>query len=75
MQITIEVRNVYGNKTIYPVCETAKLLAQLAGTKTFTHHALITIEALGYEIVSTADLDFRQARAASPGYCVNTLRR
>ena len=50
MKIQITVKNVYGNKTIYPVCEQAKLFAKLAGTKTLTHAALCTIEALGYNI-------------------------
>ena len=50
MNITVEVKNVYGNETIYPVCETSKLLAKLAGTKTITHEAIQTIKALGYKI-------------------------
>lgn len=50
MTITVAVKNVYGNRTVYPVCETSKLLAQLAGTKTFTLDALNTIKALGYVV-------------------------
>ena len=50
MKITIEIRDVYGIRTIYPHCQTAKLFAKLAGTRTITRHALETIKALGYQI-------------------------
>jgi len=50
MKIQIEVKDVYGNKTVYPVCETAKSFAALAGTKTLTHAALCIIERMGYAI-------------------------
>ena len=50
MTITIEIRDIYGIRTIYPHCETAKLFARLAGTKTITRHALETIRALGYTV-------------------------
>ena len=50
MKITVKVTKVYGSLTIYPVCETAKLLASLAGTKTITSHSLGIIEKLGYTI-------------------------
>ena len=50
MKIAVEVREVYGNRTVYPVCEKAKLFADLAGTKTLTHHAVIVIRQLGYTI-------------------------
>lgn len=48
--IKIKIENKYGNELIYPVCENAKLLAQLAGTKTLTQNALATIKLLGYQI-------------------------
>lgn len=54
MTITVTVREVYGIKTIYPACETAKLLARLANTKTLTRSALETIKALGYTVTVTA---------------------
>lgn len=50
MTITVTVRDVYGIKTIYPACDTAKLLARLANTKTLTRSALDTIRALGYTV-------------------------
>jgi hypothetical protein len=50
MHITVEIKSVYGNRSVYPACDTSKLLANLAGTKTFTKNALDTIRALGYSI-------------------------
>ena len=50
MKIEIEIRDVYGIRTIYPHCQTAKLFAKLAGTRTITRHALETIKALGYTV-------------------------
>ncbi len=61
MHITIEVKSVYGTMKCYPVCEQAKIFAQIAGTNTLTHTTLCKIERLGYEIVSIANADYSQA--------------
>jgi hypothetical protein len=50
MTITIEIKNVYGNETIYPACDKSRLLARLSGHKTLTRRALEMIKALGYQI-------------------------
>jgi hypothetical protein len=50
MKITIEVKDVYGNKTVYPACKISKAFADLAGTKTLIHSALQIIESMGYLI-------------------------
>ena len=50
MEITVRVTSNYGNRTVYPVCDKALLLARLAGFKTLPAHALETIKALGYQI-------------------------
>lgn len=50
MKILIEVREVYGNKTVYPACKVSEAFARLAGTKTLTHAALCIIESMGYLI-------------------------
>lgn len=50
MKIQIEIRNVYGNETVYPVCRHAKFLAAMAGTKTFTIDKIRLIQAHGYEV-------------------------
>jgi hypothetical protein len=44
----IEVKEVYGNRTIYPVNEQARLLARIAGTKTLTHSTVILAKELGF---------------------------
>lgn len=51
MEIIINIRDVYGNAVAYPVCEKAKLFANLCGTKTLTVMALANIARLGYEVV------------------------
>lgn len=50
MKITVTIKEVYGEKKVYPHCETSKLFASMLGTKTLTHSALIHIERLGYTI-------------------------
>jgi hypothetical protein len=52
MQTTIQitVKNVYGQTTIYPYCETAKKLCRLTKKKTFDNADLTIIESLGYVI-------------------------
>jgi hypothetical protein len=50
MTITVSIKNVYGNQTIYPVCNTAKKFANLTGTKTLTVYAIEQIKALGYTV-------------------------
>lgn len=48
--VSVQIKDQYGVKVVHPLCEKAKLFARLAGTKTLTHHALTTIETLGYTI-------------------------
>ena len=43
-EIIVEIKSVYGNEVIYPVCEHAKLFAELAGTKTLTKQAVNVIK-------------------------------
>jgi hypothetical protein len=50
MSITVQIRQIYGNETIYPICEKAKLFAAIAGTKTLTLQAIAQIKLLGYAI-------------------------
>ena len=50
MTVTVVVRNVYGNETIYPACECSRVFAEIAGTKTLTRHVINQIKALGYSI-------------------------
>jgi hypothetical protein len=50
MKIAVKVRYVYGNKTVYPVCDKAKIFARLAGHSTLTAATLDGIRRLGYLI-------------------------
>lgn len=54
MKITVSVRNVYGNETIYPACTQSAFFCRLAGTKTLTAEMLRLIRAQGYEIAVEA---------------------
>ena len=51
MEITVKRKTVYGNETIYPVCDTAICLTMLGDTKTLTPRQINIIKALGYKIV------------------------
>lgn len=55
MKIQVEIRNVYGNEMVYPVCHHAKFLAAMAGAKTFTREKVRLIQANGYEIEVVAN--------------------
>ncbi len=48
--ITVRITNNYGQRAVYPVCEVARKLADLIGTKTFTDRAIAQIKGLGYTI-------------------------
>lgn len=48
--LKIQVKNVYGNETIYPVNETAKIFAKIAGTKTLTRETINQAKELGYQV-------------------------
>jgi hypothetical protein len=48
--VQVEIRNVYGNKLLYPVNETAARFAELLGVKTFNRKQVEDIKALGYVV-------------------------
>ena len=51
MQIIVNIKSVYGRETIYPVCETSKTFAQIAGTTTLTPETMRLIEKLNYRVL------------------------
>lgn len=53
LTVRIELRDVYGKQTAYPVCTNAKIFADIAGTKVLTDQTLMRIAALGYTIITT----------------------
>lgn len=48
--ITIEIKDVYGQPKVYPVCNRAKLFAEIAGTKTLLPTDIQRIQVLGYTV-------------------------
>jgi hypothetical protein len=50
MTITVEIKTVYGNRTVYPACEKSRLLAGLTGNRTLTPDAIEIVKKLGYII-------------------------
>lgn len=51
MNITVEIREVYGQSKIYPVCDKAKIFAGIAGTTTLLPRDIQRIQVLGYEVL------------------------
>ena len=49
--ITVQIKYNYGNKAIYPICDDAKLFANIARTTTLTDRTIATIKKLGYSIL------------------------
>ena len=49
---TLQVRigHVYGTPLVYPVCDSSKLFAKIAGTKTLTKETINIIKEMGYII-------------------------
>ena len=50
MEISVKIRNAYGRDIIDPVCDKAKLFAEIAGTKTLTADSIYKIIALGVRL-------------------------
>lgn len=51
MELKIKIREVYGQRLLYPQCDKSRLFCQLLGTKTIPVSHVRTIEALGYRFV------------------------
>ena len=51
MQIIVNVREVYGQEVVYPVCNISKTFAEIAGTKTLTRQTMRCIDWLGYRVL------------------------
>jgi hypothetical protein len=50
MEITIKLKDVYGETKAYPVCPKATAFASMLGTKTLTPSALKHIRELGFTV-------------------------
>jgi hypothetical protein len=49
-QITVEVRDIYGQIKFYPHCQDAKVFASIANTKTLTEETVRQVMKLGYKV-------------------------
>jgi hypothetical protein len=54
--ITVEVRNVYGNTLVYPICDTAKLFARIANKSTLNASILNDVVQLGFQVNTTSSV-------------------
>lgn len=52
-KVQVNVKSVYGQDYIYPANNTALLLLDLTGKKTFSKKHISTIKALGYDVTVT----------------------
>lgn len=50
MEILVEIKNVYGQDKIYPLCEKAKIFAKMVGQQTLTNLDVKNIKELGYTV-------------------------
>ena len=53
-KIKVQLRNVYGNELIYPMCDDAKRFTRLTQTKTLHRDDIATIKALGFTVETVA---------------------
>lgn len=47
-RITVKVREVYGRRLVYPICERAKAFARISGRETLTESVIKEIKFLGF---------------------------
>lgn len=50
LSIVVTVKEVYGVAQVYPANEAARLLAQIAGTKTLTRQTLALAKRMGFVV-------------------------
>jgi len=50
MQLTVEIKSVYGVERIYAVCNNAKLITKLKQSKTLSKEDISILRELGYRI-------------------------
>ena len=48
MNLIIEIRTVYGNRYVYPICKKAIALCQITNQKTFSQFAINKLKEIGY---------------------------
>lgn len=53
-ELTVEIKNIYGNELIYPVCNTAKSLCSITGAKTFNSFTIGQLKSIGYTFITAS---------------------
>lgn len=56
MTIHVFIKTVYGNQTVYPACEQAKIFASMVGQSTLTPRNIDHIKRLGYTVQVVSEL-------------------
>ena len=51
MDISVQIKSVYGRDLVYPVCKRAMAFATIANTDTLTQQTIDQIKLLGYRIM------------------------
>ena len=49
-EITVKIKDVWGQERIYPMCEKGKLFSNIAGSKCLSRFDIEKIKRLGFEI-------------------------
>jgi hypothetical protein len=49
-EIKVHVKNIYGNRTLYPACADSQLFCDIAGTKTLTPSLVAILSKRGWTI-------------------------
>jgi hypothetical protein len=50
MKLLVEIKSVYGNELIYPMCDRSRMFAELVGRKTLSPRQVEVIKQMGFEI-------------------------
>ena len=49
-EITVQIKNVWGQERIYPICEKGKIFSTISGSECLSRFAIESIKKLGFEI-------------------------
>ena len=60
MKIEIIIKNVYGNKLIYPNCDIAKAFSNIAKTKTLSKEVLKSLTDIGYQVELVSNTNIKE---------------
>lgn len=50
LQISVRLKHIYGNQTIYPACDRAKVFTKMLKQNTLTQFDIACIKELGYTV-------------------------